>query len=270
VIDGWHYNLINVKGVGAWAAKNEPMMINPESWYIRREDKWVPFHEVMDKSLGRRWGMLDAYAGQLEYKNNIFSDNGISQTPHMAFNTLPGGVLPFDGVTQLVRGIHTNIRCHEWDSREFQEKYIEPLDFSIIDAKVFEFQKRLFRDQKAVKFIGNMPSNRYIDGNFTDMENYSITSISDEKERLYYAMIFLGEVLGSAFVAMSQYETGRSIYLKNLEKTTGVPLKRYDAIDPAIFLRFCMDKEEYLEKHGKEAKYFRDMLKKDLKEYFQN
>lgn len=267
--EGEWYNLINIKGVGAWT-KDEPMVMNQESWYMLKEDKWVPFHEVMDRSLGRRWGMLDAYAGQLEYKNNLFSDNGLSQTPHMALNTMPEGILSFDGVTQLVRGLQTNIRCHEWDGHAFQRKYINPQDFSNIDAKVFEFQKRLFKDQKTVKFIGNIPSNRYIDGNFTDMENYSITNISNQEERLYYAMMFLGDIIGSAFVAMSQYEMGRAIYMENLEEATGMPLKKHISINPTIFLRFCMDKDEYLKKYGKESKHFHNTLKEDLIKYFMN
>lgn len=265
------YSMLNIKGVGAFADKKF-MIFNPESWYMHNENEWKPFHEVMDKSLGRRWGMLDSYSGEKEFNNNVFSDYGIAQSPHLKFNKAPEGLLPFEGITQLVRGLKTNMRCNlVFDSKDFQERYIEPENFSAVDAKIFAFQKELYLNNKGLEMFGTIPDNRYIDGNFTDTENISILPQSDEAKRLSSAYRFIKEVMSSAFMAMSKYDDGRKQYLCELEEKTGIPLTKYLSLDPELlFMRRYMDNEEYLLKHGTALSEFRTNMKKDLSEYFRS
>jgi len=268
-LNGEYYTMINIKGTGAFA-DNKFMVLNSESWYLYDTNEWKAFHKVMDRSLGRRWGILDSYAGEKEYANNVFSDNGIAQAPHLSFNKAPDGILPFEGITQLVRGLKTNMRCNEFDSPKLQEEYIRPHDFSVVDRNVFAFQKELYNSNRELKMIGTASDNRYIDGTFTDMENISILPQSDNLERLFYSYQFIWEVMGSAFMAMNQYEEGRKIYLQELEEQTGIPLSKYLSLNPELFMRRYIPKEEYNSKHGAALSEFKTNLKKDLSEYFKN
>ncbi|MGV8086753.1 MAG: hypothetical protein ACP5N1_03925 [Candidatus Woesearchaeota archaeon] len=268
-INGEDYPMINIKGVGAFADKKF-MVLDSELWYLHNKNEWKPFHEVMNISLGRRWGILDSYSGEKEFTNNLFFDNGIAQSPHIKFNKISENILPFEGITQLVRGLKTNIRCNELNSKYFQENYINPEKFSVIDAKVFAFQKELYTSNRELKMFGTAADNRYIDGNFTDMENISISPQFDEKEKLQNAYKLIKEIMGSVFQVMGEYEDGRKIYLQQLEEKTGIMMSKYLSLDPKLFMRKYIPKEVYENKYALALSDFRTNIIKDLIEYFKN
>lgn len=267
--DGENYDIINIKGVGASTHK-ERMIIDPERWFSHKENKWTPFNES-HASLGRRWGMLDTYAGTLEYSNNIFEKFGIAQVPHLALNHAPKGVLPFDGVTQLVRGLKTNVRCdNDFADGWLQEQYVSADTFSNIDAKIFKVQKELFKEHKTIaQPIGRVMANRYLDGTFTDMENYTIKHYADEKELIFEGAVFCMDVLGSMSVANWDNRHEYGMYLGKLQTVTGIKLRKHANVPAEIFMNPYMSKEKFKKFIPERKKMFAE-FKKDYGEYLKN
>jgi len=231
--NGEAYNLLNFKGVGAWADGNH-MFIDTDRWYCENRLKWKPLSEVKG-SLGRKWGLLSQEEGTKELEYNIFKDSNILQTTHIRLNYMPNGVLPFSEVAQLVRILNTNIRC---DSEYFHtnalQRNINYEIFAFADAKLFSMQKELFSENKAIKSIGSISNNRYIDGKLTDRENYSII-IGDEKSLINHAYDFSFGLISSAIVAMSKNKADRRKYLNLLQEKTKIPLVHYIFENPEIF-----------------------------------
>jgi hypothetical protein len=261
--------MINIKGVGAWA-NGEYMILDKNNWYLGSEG-WKPFHEVMNKSLGRRWGILDKYAAEKEFNNNLFEDSGIAQVPHLKLNHVPEEILPFSGITQLVRGLNTNIRCDQMiPDTKLQEQYISPKTFSYNDIKMFEKQKNLYMENKGIAKVGRISDNRYIDGKITDMENYYVTQKDNKEELLQTITMFCEDLIGSAFIAMSEYEDGRKEYLETLENKTGVQLSNLITFNPIIFMDHMMNRELFDKEYRTERLMFRQQFSKYFEKYISN
>ncbi len=240
------YKIINVKGVGA-EADGKPMMIDTERWYVGSNmiGRWKPLSEAKKQSLGRRWGLLSQEAGKEEYEYNLFEDFNIPQIPHLKLNYAPPGILPFENVAQLVRGLQTNIRCDNefFDNAKLQQK-INAKAFSDIDAKIFFVQKELFKEGKTITGVGRIANNRYIDGRLTDMENYVIKKIENENDLITLSGSLCHDLMGSAMIAMRKHKPGRIKYLKQLEEQTGILVTAYSNASPKIFMDYLLPRNE--------------------------
>jgi len=268
-LDGEFYNIINIKGVGA-STHDANMVIDPERWYDWNNKQWMSFNESK-ASLGRRWGMLDTYAGTAEYSNNVFLNLGIEQVPHLRINHAPPGILPFEGVTQLVRGLKTNVRCdNDFANGWLQKQYISGEMFSHIDAKVFAAQKELFKEHKAItQPIGRVIANRYLDGKYTDMENYFIKQYGEEKELIRAGATFCMDAIGSVAGANNDNRRGYVDYLRGLQSQTGIPLLKYKDVPVEIFIEQYLSKEKQSEFFSIAQETFTE-FKKDYAEYLKN
>ncbi|HYD03826.1 MAG TPA: hypothetical protein VEC16_06030 [Alphaproteobacteria bacterium] len=269
--EGKEYILLNFKGVGAGIGNKE--MVMSEKWYHGLRlgtGKWVDPGEVPEISLGRRWGILGDYAGEKEFIRNIFKDNGISQVPHVKLNNISDGILPFKGISQLVRGLSTNIRC------DIASKFSVSVDekvFSAIDSEIFKVQKKLVKESKGIKVeFGTFADNRYIDGSYTDMENYVIKKYANPIDALDEVGPFCAGIIGSAFIAMQGSELQRKKYLRNLSDNIGFSFNEYAKLDTRVFTftDWPQDMEEfdtYRKEYKRKFYKFIESFQKKFKEY---
>jgi hypothetical protein len=263
------FDFINVKGVGAYGDDN--LQVEQNSWFDLETKTFVPFESVMNKSLGRRWGLVDTYEAKREFGNNLFSDLGISQIVHGLLNTTPEQIFPFQGTSQLVRGIKTNVRCDDYliifDST-LQDRFINQADFAKIDAAFLEAQKSLVKQNKLlISVMGRISNNRYIDGSFTDMENYKIEFFHSQDKLLRYATTSIMDLISCAYLTMGANKGQLYNYLIQLESNSGLDLKAFIDFNPRIFMDKLIIKEEYEPFKG-ETHNFYNKLKPVLKEYF--
>jgi hypothetical protein len=261
------YSLLNIKGVGAHAL--EPLQVEQNSWFNRKEGKFVPFESIMDKSLGRRWGLIDTYEATREYKNNLFNQLGLPQVPHISLNEVPEDIFPFKGTSQLVRGIKTNVRLDDifLISVPALQKYVDEEKITDIDKKYFEVQKELAKENKQlISVMGRIANNRYIDGAFTDMENYAIKTFKTREDLLKKATSAFMNILGCGYLSLSLNDEKRDNYLTLLENKTGIKFTKFKDKDPDIFLDMHLSKEDYAPYRGELPKMYGE-LKPMVQEY---
>ncbi len=182
-IAGVSYGILNFKGVGADA--DDEMVIDTDEWYEEWSPllKWIP--RASGDSHGRVWGALAFEQGLDEFTAEIFHTYGIKHIPHVALNRIPRRVVNAirrvchgserHDLAQLVRACKTNVRLDEdsYGRRPYQEcteQWIR--EIAEIDAALINAQVRLAKTGKMLRFIGSFAENRFIDGLFTDAENY--------------------------------------------------------------------------------------------------
>lgn len=233
-LHGEKYSILNFKGVGADA--DHGMIIHPTRWYLTISgvglfgNKWVP-REYAD-AFERVWGALtveDAYA---ELSETILKEGRIKCVPYIAVNIIPSDIErriqqvengnAAHRLCQIVRAQKTNIRTsdpYKIDDRR-RCSYLDPKEIARIDAAVIATQLNLAKQGKMMTFVGSIYDNRFIDGSFTDLENYHIRKLN-----LTGAISFIQQVVNSSFFHILPPRMHED-YTKELDQKTGLPFKR--------------------------------------------
>ncbi len=206
-IAGVSYGILNFKGVGATPDdEHDELLINTDKWYDPQHHRWVP--RGKGDPFGRVWGALTLECGQDEFPAEIFHTYGIKHVPHVALNRIPRRVVNAirrvchgserHDLAQLVRACKTNVRLDEFSLSNGRRPYSEDTVQSIreiaeIDAAVINAQVSLAKNGKMLSFVGAFIENRFIDGLFTDEENYRRSPLD-----VYTAAGFLYRVVHSS------------------------------------------------------------------------
>ncbi len=232
VVDGTEYGILNFKGVGADvvdyddARDNQELIIHPDNWHVNWHDqKWLPRKTV--DPFDRVWGALTKKAAAKEYPAEIFHQYGIRHAPHVALNEIPKSIINnirrvHDGderhyLVQLVRALRTNVRVgdfQEKNARKYHDNIEQRIeDVTDIDTAYINAQISLMRKGKMIWFLGAIEENRFIDGLFTDAENYSIRDLD-----LSEVSLFVYQIIRSS-VDVILYGASREYYERLSDKT---------------------------------------------------
>jgi len=227
-IDGKEYGILNFKGVGAEADK--PLMISPDLWWYDKAVHII-FRSCWDKKQpdnNRVWGAVTRGQADYEYFNVVLARYGIPHSPHLAVNHIPSEIAEqirkveegeqYHDLAQIVRAQQTNLRIIDKPTgfEKRRKLYTTPEAFAEIDARVIKAQLELQKQGVVLKFDGEVVYNRFIDGTFTDLENYSLEDSNPNE-----AAEFPTSVVLSSVHMLSTH--GQVKYLRQLEERTGLP-----------------------------------------------
>ncbi len=234
--NGVQYGILNFKGVGADADRD--LVIQPEKWYKPRitdswpflVETWVPRKSADD--FGRIWGALTKGKARREFPARLFQDYHFQYAPHLALNEVPREITEYINyvehgkgrhkLVQLVRGLQINIRFE--NSRDALRDLKYDIDLEAIasaDAKLFETQVLLGQRGKMIRLTGNVMGNRFLNGDFTDAENYCVDEL-DSGISAHFLTKLITSVMWSPLVERKQQ------YLTLIKEETGFPLKEVD------------------------------------------
>ncbi len=237
VVDDVQYGVLNFKGVGADADRD--LVIQPERWYAKGVsdtwpflvETWVPRKSADD--FGRVWGALTKGKAQREFPAQLFHDYHFQHAPHLALNEVPREITDYINrveqgkgrhkLVQLVRGLQTNVRFDKMDVIPRDSKYDIDLEaIASADAKMFETQVRLGRRGKMIRLTGNIAGNRFVNGNFTDAENYCVDELDLELSASFLTRLMTSVTWSPLARKKKEY------YLALMEKKTGFLLTGLD------------------------------------------
>jgi len=194
VVDGEEYGILNFKGVGRDARRN--LVINPDRWYSwvfvttgLFKKGWKPREQV--DPYDRIWGAVRPQKAQREYPAKVFKEYDFRYAPHIQLNSVPQKIAAQirkvekakerHQYVQLVRALKTNIRIDDPERNGVIQHVKTPFfcrdapeRLAEIDTSVINAQLQLAERGKMIRLTGCIPDNRYIDGLFTDAENYVI------------------------------------------------------------------------------------------------
>jgi len=223
--------VMNFKGVGANAV--EPMVIHPTKWFEWNESKhigkWMG-REFCDL-FGRAWGAVRTAEARTEINGDVMQPLGIPMVAHVQANRMPVGIMNEicrchgeSGdrllLSQVVRACRTNMRMGMADALgPSKAAQIDVEKFGKIDAAVIDTQ--LWYAQKGSRLYssGDILSNRYVDGTFTDSENYAVRGFDDWKCRMLVSAILRSTI---SILPKKLVEP----YVKMLAGTTGIPFDK--------------------------------------------
>ena len=213
--EGKQYEILNFKGIGADADRE--MVIRPSLWFYLGlgdfHEQWVETNSNWGDPFGRLWGALRSREAETECEDLLLPSFGIPQIPHITANLFSdslnrniwikegkvGPTQPEFG--QLVRACDTNMRIDEAKESNLE---LETAPDSIrriaaIDAAVMFAQARLGVEGKTLSLVGEVDENRFVDGRFTDAENYQVTPCRMTRSD------FLGDVIASSLDIVELY-----------------------------------------------------------------
>lgn|GEM_PF-4204624 len=224
--------ILNVKGAGADA--DEPLVIHPNLWWDQKEGdpmpKWVAREDVGEQ---RYWGAVTAEMGRVEFREQVLSGLGIPITPYLKMIRVPSSVIGkiaeihgmmIPNLVQLTRSFRTNIRkslFHEVKEPLELVKALMPYyrtDLIIAaDCAFINALLRLAKEGKRIYFNGAIVDNRFMDGMFTDEENFAIRDFTLRETEL---------LIKDAITAWSHVFTynQRRRYLAELKRNTGLDI----------------------------------------------
>lgn len=267
---GDSYGIMSIKGGGADA--DEELVIHPKKWWKEKEgsSRWISRTRGEADPYMRLWGAVQRKSGEKEYASDIFSSSGIPETPYIALNPIPPEIsryigaqrgFPFDlKIVQLARLANTNIRLNMVPSivEQERESYLNPETLADADVAAIMAQLRLVQQGRMIARIpGIVADNRYIDGVFTDRENYYSTPIDaqSDDEDIVTALItdfvasgalsgesptpsdFLMGVITSTEYYNLKVSTDFSMrYKAQLEKWLGLPFAQYPLVATPMFV----------------------------------
>lgn len=251
IINGVEYTILNFKGTGADAEKSQ-QVIHPEAWWGYPSLKHpavqfiYPFMEKNNEStktwirrgsdpFKRIWGALKKSDGEEEYHAEPLLTLNIPRSPHIALHTIPQEISErirkYHGCTthytlsQLIRACTTNIRCDDfYGSQVLGEYQTEERARKIanIDARAINAQRELLRQGTYLHLEAVLKENRYIDGTFTDTENYDIQPINELTPN--NVKEYISEIIRSSIAIISpELQTA---YAQQLEQKTQLQLTR--------------------------------------------
>ncbi len=251
VVNGMEYGILNFKGVGANVVNDDnardyqELIIHPDNWYVSwHSQKWLP-RKTMD-SFDRVWGALTGDAAEKEYPAAIFHDYGIKHAPHIALHEIPEEITntirrAHNGserhhLVQLVRALRTNVRVDDFKKRTIPKCHgnIEQRikEITDIDAAYINAQISLAEKGKMIYFIGKIIENRFIDGLFTDAENFSIRDLD-----LFEVANSVREMISSSINGLVRDIPDQEYYVR-LEAKTKIPFTQWDS---ESLTRFVME-----------------------------
>lgn len=232
--------ILNVKGAGADA--DEPLVIHPNLWWDQEDgdptSKWRP-REIVGES--RYWGAVTAEMGKVEFREQVLPGLGVPITPYLKMVRVPASVIGriaelhgamMPDLVQLTRSFRTNIRkslVHEIEDPLELVKVLMPYyrtDLIIAaDCAFVNALLRLAKEGKRICFNGHVADNRFVDGTFTDEENFAIRD---------FALVEVERLIKDTITMWSHIFTyhQRRKYLAELKRITGLD------IDEEAYLNF--------------------------------
>ncbi len=235
IVDGTEYGVLNFKGVGADAERD--LVIQPEKWYALRSlvdglvETWVPRKTADD--FNRVWGALTKGKARREFPARLFHDYHLKHAPHLALNEVPEEITTRihevekgkgrHKLVQLVRGLQTNVRFDNTDVIPRNAEYRVDIEaIASADAELFKRQVCLGRQGKMIRLTGNIAGNRFVNGDFTDAENYCVDDLDLEISTLFLSRLVTSITWGSLGKARKEQ------YLISVEEQTRFPLSGYN------------------------------------------
>ena len=237
---GKKYGILNVKGAGADKVNKQ---------YNFRDMVLDPTEDAQAK---RKWGMVKIGAGQEEFYCRILARAGI---PHIYYTSMISVPLEVEekvvqihggerqGAVQLQRLCQTNVRMDllelyihdiENDVAQVEEErkimwmewsdHIETRKIAIADAAFISAQIKLALRDQGIDSNGGFIDNRFIDGCFTDSENYY-------KTRLMFgsSAIFLSNLIEHSYRFLAPEL--RELYMAVLKENTGIDFTEFFGIE---------------------------------------
>ena len=225
--EGKEFPILNFKGVGA--NSDRPMVIHPTGWYRRIASSsgygvWASRKQDIFK---RYFGASTRKAALSEMNEDVFVSTGIPSVVNLQVNPFPrslnnkicaveGSDARFPRLAQLVRPSQTNLRMANavvLSDSELQS--INASRFAEIDSQLILLQLKLAKEGRMIISEGDIITNRFIDGVFTDSENYAVRDYTK-----FLSVRFLANVVNSTLSLLS--DSGIMPYLSELEKRTGI------------------------------------------------
>jgi len=167
---------------------------------------------------------------------DVFTSNGIPSVASLQVNPISkelgknicaveGSNVHFPLLAQLVRPSQTNLRMTNavvLSASELQA--INASRFAEIDSQLILLQLKIANEGRMIISAGDIITNRFIDGVFTDSENYAIRGYSQ-----YNSVRFLATVVNSSLSLLP--DSSIIPYLSELEKNTGI---QFTAKNPCV------------------------------------
>ncbi len=233
-IEGKQYGVLNFKGVGADA--DADMQIHPTLWW--HNYSFVPPFDIF----GRTWGAVTTEEAQSEFvdQKSVVEQAGIVCNPHIIANEVPSSVCDMVQkfyyyrradffLSQLVRAQQTNIRSGDIEDLEssqinfdifHQNKNLGCYEtLATIDACAINSFQSLLKEGKSIYSDGLVADNRFLNGIFTDQENYKIRSIKD----IDFALRFVTSLVYTTPSRLLFSSASQIDYLRVLEEKTNLP-----------------------------------------------
>jgi len=233
---GKEHWVMNFKGVGANAV--EPMIIHPTGWFVWNESKlrghWTSRED--GDPFGRVWGAVQKDEAAREINEDVMQPLGIPIVSHVQGNTMPMEIvaqicklaMKEDArlqLSQVVRACRTNMRMEMAGILDdASAAKIDFARFGEIDARIVDTQLWHAQNNERLYASGDILSNRYVDGIFTDSENYAVREFN-----FWKCQMFISTVLRSTISILPKKLVAP--YLKILANRTGIPFdKRHSSI----------------------------------------
>ncbi len=239
-INGTVYGVLNFKGFGADCVSDSSLfgmrlvresVIHPNAWW-----DWYGFEEGSD-SYGRIWGAVSSVEAQKEYGDVSLNSLALPFSPYLAVHDIPKPVC--DSIQevertarkdfclgQIIRAERTNIRESDfsssynfWSRNELgiDIQLIAPKRLAEIDGEVIKTFLALAEQGKMLAVNGSVAQNRFMDGMFTDKENYTITHLE-----IHSALKYLCEVVLLSSVSRFLNSENVPLYFSKLGEKTGI------------------------------------------------
>jgi hypothetical protein len=241
IIGAKPYWILSFKGSGA-EADGRAMVIHPVLYYYGH-GKWT----LGDFWQGRTWGVIEKADAETEF-HNILKVLGWPCAPHIALNDFPSDVVSNiakvesthykreDGqepselkLSQIVRVFSTNIRTDEAGQLSSDEAKLhlpKPAKIAKMDAIAIKSIFRLKNIGTSISSSFNVAENRFIDGLFTDSENYELQrevnfNFGDNRE--------LARQIILSFSSFFNWRKEKCEYAQALRQATGIKIPDIDS-----------------------------------------
>jgi hypothetical protein len=181
--EGLRYNIKNIKGSGA-DFSDEELLIDPR--YGPEERGRI--HRHKGSTLTRIWGAVTQPEAEEEMETYRFLKRYLTFSPIVGLNIIPKELienLDLEGeepLAQLVRLSNTTIRLSDLWRREIEDVDIDPEIAARALIEFIELERELLKNSHCVKYIGEVLDNMYVDGTYTDAENFAFERLTDREQ----------------------------------------------------------------------------------------
>ena len=268
-IDGKKYGVLCFKGTGANADRE--MVIHPELYFrgdpYSKDPKSVNFWTIGDIEYNRIWGAIEKSSAENEFNNPVLPALGVPFSPQIRLNQIPAPILEAicelekttNGIiatgpvsssythaidprnlnlSQIVRAFRTNIRLEAEDLEKLKTEdrafIISPRELAQIDCIALNAVFELVKRNKTLYGTLNVAQNRFIDGTFTDGENYVIKHARNLRELKENAMPFLEGLAISSRICLGYYPANGE-YSKIMMDKLGITINENDGDLVSVF-----------------------------------
>ena len=254
VIDGKAHYLLNFKNCGA--RTDREMVIHPTRYYLGKSLGELS-HTWGYSFDGRTWGTMEKHDAIEEFYNDeVLRALKMPSSPHVTLLHYPkelvANIVSVENashetnihgkkaseleLSQMVRAFSTNVRaCHDAfrlsraESLEIISPHtISPDKLADMDAKIISAQFAMFEAGKEPIFSPNVAENRFIDGTFTDAENYDLSvKKADEAKSISQNLGLIDQVLMSSAFLLQNGKLQE--YVKRLGQRLGMDFQNLAA-----------------------------------------